>query len=247
MEEAAELSNYLPLSFKSPKEQEYIEFLWDAFETNYTHGKYQFAFLAYHMLTMSFVYFNIWQIKQTEPKDFAMGLIGFGRDIEKSLLEATSPFVFSVVNERSILRFLKLIACDNGKIGTYAKLVDDRNDTAHPNGNIFFSTKAALDTKITEILRVVDEIQDHSRPVIEHCYREFLGRSADPEEREYPDPADQIREVLIRGNYMSQRDIDICLGFDLETLADYDDFKNIRALHEALAKDYKVDDAGGAV
>ncbi|MCZ7624431.1 MAG: hypothetical protein FIA90_10210 [candidate division NC10 bacterium] len=31
---------------------------------------------------MSFVYFNIWQIKQTEPKDFAMGLIGFGRDIE---------------------------------------------------------------------------------------------------------------------------------------------------------------------
>jgi hypothetical protein len=132
MEEAAELSNYLPLSFKTPKEQEYIEFLWDAFETNYTHGKYQFAFLAYHMLTMSFVYFNIWQIKQTEPKDFAMGLIGFGKDIEKSLLEATSPFVFSTVNERSILRFLKLIACDNSKIGTYAKLVDDRNDTAHP-------------------------------------------------------------------------------------------------------------------
>ena len=51
MEEAAELGRYLPLSFKSPKEQEYIEFLWDAFETNYTHGKYQFAFLAYHMLT----------------------------------------------------------------------------------------------------------------------------------------------------------------------------------------------------
>jgi len=64
MDEAAELGDYLRLSFKSPKEQEYIEFLWDAFETNYTHGKYQFAFLAYHMLTMSFVYFNIWQIKQ---------------------------------------------------------------------------------------------------------------------------------------------------------------------------------------
>ena len=39
MEEAAELANYLPLSFKTPKEQEYIAFLWDAFETNYTHGK----------------------------------------------------------------------------------------------------------------------------------------------------------------------------------------------------------------
>ncbi|MEO8350393.1 MAG: hypothetical protein ABI680_01600 [Chthoniobacteraceae bacterium] len=49
MEEAAELGNYLPLSFKNPKEQEYIEFLWDAFETNYTHGKFQFAFLTHHM------------------------------------------------------------------------------------------------------------------------------------------------------------------------------------------------------
>ena len=101
MEEAAELSNYLPLSFKTRSEQDYIAFLWDAFETNYTHGKYQFAFLAYHMLTMSCVYFNIWQIRQTRPEDFEKVLIGFGKDIEKNLLKATSPFVFSSVNERS--------------------------------------------------------------------------------------------------------------------------------------------------
>lgn len=241
MEEAAELGNYLPLSFKSPKEQEYIAFLWDAFETNYTHGKYQFAFLAYHMLTMSFVYFNIWQIKQTEPADFAKGLIGFGKDVEKNLLEATSPFVFSAVNERTILRFLKLIACDNGKIGTYAKLVDDRNHTAHPNGNIFFSTEVALDAKITEILRVVREIEAHSKPLIERCYCEFLVHSADPEEREYIDPVDQIREVLIHGNYMSQRDIDICLGFDVETLKEHAGIDGIRELHKVLSEKYKTD------
>src|SRR5476651_1011176 len=109
MEEATELANYLPLSFRTPKDQEYIEFLWDAFEMNYTNGKYQFAFLAYHMLTMSFIYFNIWQIKQTEPTDFGKGLIGFGKEVEKNLQDATSPFVFSTVNERTILRFLKLI------------------------------------------------------------------------------------------------------------------------------------------
>ena len=247
MEEAAELGNYLPLSFKSPKEQEYIEFLWDAFETNYTHGKYQFAFLAYHMLTMSFVYFNIWQIKQTEPKDFAIGLIGFGKDIEKSLLEATSPFVFSTVNERSILRFLKLIACDNGKIGTYAKLVDDRNATAHPNGNIFFSTQAALDTKITEILRVVDEIQTHSKPVIEHCCREFLTENHDPDERAYPAAADQIREVLIHENYLSQKDIEICLDFAIDSVGTAADYEPMRELHELLREKYGSDDASDAI
>jgi|GEM_PF-7038258 len=39
--------------------------------SNYPHGKYQFAFLAYHMLPMSFICVNIWQIEQTEPGDFA--------------------------------------------------------------------------------------------------------------------------------------------------------------------------------
>lgn len=195
---------------------------------------------------MSFVYFNIWQIKQTTPKDFAMGLIGFGKDIEKSLLDATSPFVFSTVNERSILRFLKLIACDNGKIGTYAKLVDDRNESAHPNGNIFYSTEAALGVKITEILRVVAEIQTHSKPVIEYCYREFLLQNHDPDEREYSDAADQIREVLIHSNYLSQKDIAICLGFDIESLAAESGIEGMRELHAALVETYKLEEANSA-
>src|SRR5438874_341948 len=103
MEEALELGNYLPLSFKTPSEQDYVRFLWDAFETNYKAEKYQFAFLAYHMLTMSFVYFNIWQIKKTVPDDFEKGLIGFGKDFESKIANASSPFVLSTVNERTIL------------------------------------------------------------------------------------------------------------------------------------------------
>jgi hypothetical protein len=247
MEEAAELGNYLPLSFKTPKEQEYVAFLWDAFASNCENQKYQFAFLAYHMLTMSFVYFNIWQIKQNKPKDFGKGLIGFSKDIEKDLLEASSPFVFSTVNERSILRLLKLIECDNGMIGSYAKLVDDRNASAHPNGNIFYSEPSALERKIGEILRVVDEIQRHSKCIIEDCYRQFLLDSHDPEEREYPDTTDQIREVLIHQNYLSQKDIDICTGFDLASLAARPEIDGIRALHEALKSAYEVEDELGAV
>ena len=237
MEEAAELANYLPLSFKSPK-QEYIAFLWDAFQSNYENKKYQFAFLAYHMLTMSFVYFNIWQIKQTEPKDFAMSLIGFRKELEKGLLAATSPFAFSVVPERSILRFLKLIACDNSKIGTYAKLVDDRNESAHPNGNIFFSTQAALDIKITEILRVVDEIQTHSKHIIQRCYYKFLEDNHEPEIREYPDDEDQIREVLNHENYLSQKDIEICAAYDLSPHETQNNFSGIYSLHQSLQQRY---------
>jgi len=242
MEEASELGNYLPLSFKTKSEQEYIQFLWEAFQSNYENEKYQFAFLAYHMLTMSFVYFNIWQIRETQPGDFGKAMVGFNKDQEKELINATSPFTFWRVNESSVMRFLKLIGCDNGKVGSYAALVKERNNTAHTNGNIFFSTQAALDAKIREILHKADEIQVHSAPTIQRCYAQFLVDSNDPDDREYADEVDQIREVLIHGHYMSQKDINICIGFDVETLADDPHIEDMRAMHSVLVKTYSIDD-----
>ena len=46
-----------------------------------------------------------------------------------------------------------------------------------------------------------------SRPVIKHCYRDFLLQNHDPDEREYPAAADQIREVLIHENYLPRNDL----------------------------------------
>ncbi len=147
MEEAAELANYLPLSFKSPEgagvHRVPVGRLRDQLHARQVPVRLPRLPHAHDELRL----LQHLADQADRARDFAKGLIGFGKDIEKSFLEATSPFVFSTVNERSILRFLKLIACDNGKIGTYAKLVDDRNETAHPNGNIFFSTEAALDPR----------------------------------------------------------------------------------------------------
>ena len=53
MDECLKLHYYLPLSFKSPKEQEYAEFRRVAFETNYIDGMYQFAFLSITHLSMT--------------------------------------------------------------------------------------------------------------------------------------------------------------------------------------------------
>ena len=237
MDETFDLADYLPMSFKNPGEQGYISFLWEAFETNYENGKYQFAFLAYHMLMMSFVYFNIWQIREARPDDFEKGLIGFARDDETTLLSATSPFAFSKVNERTILRLFRLIGCDDSRIGNYRKLVDDRNDAAHANGNIFFNTQHEADAQIRQVIRAVEEIQTYSRPVISRRYQEFLLQSHDPEEREYLDAEDQIREVLVHGNYMSRNDIEICINFDLAVL-EGDNREAIEALHNTLRESY---------
>jgi hypothetical protein len=237
MEEAYELLNYLPLSFKSPKEKEYIEFLWDTFKMNYENEKFQFAFLAYHMLAMSSIFFNIWRIKQTNPDGFKNGLIGFGKDIEKTLINGSSPFVFSAVNERTVLRFLKLIDCDNSDIGRYAKLVDYRNDSAHPNGNIYFSNQSNLDEKINEVLRVVAGIHEHSRSIMKSCYLNFLTDNNDPEDWQYSETVDQVREVLIHENYLSQRDVDFCCSIDVKSILDQ--FPRVAELHDVLIVVFK--------
>ncbi len=49
MEEAYKIHDYLPVSYRNPQEQEYVQFLWSSFELNYKEGKYQFAFIAFHI------------------------------------------------------------------------------------------------------------------------------------------------------------------------------------------------------
>jgi len=94
-------------------------------------------------------------------------------------------------------------------------------------------------------LPVRDHPQTRSRPVIEHVYREFLLQNHDPEDREYADAADQIREVLIHENFLSQKDFDICLRFALAGIADRPEIESIRKLHEALRSVYGPDDEHG--
>lgn len=246
IEEATRLETCLPLSYRTTKERDSIRFLWEAFNSNVEHGKYQFAFLAYHMLVMSFVYFNIWQIKLIRPGPFETAMVGFNKDVEKDLMNATSPFVFSAVNERSVLRFLKLIQCDNAKIGTYAKLVDERNDTAHANGNIFFNSEDELARKVRDVLRTVEEIQRHSAPAIREGYKVFLLASQDSEEREYTDDAQQIEEVLVKEFYMSASDIAFCRDYDIRGLADEPGFAAIQTLHQKLGELYPSEEEAEA-
>lgn len=239
MDDALAIRDYLPNSFKNQNDADYIAFLWETFESNYESGKYQFAMLACHMLYMSFVYFSVWQIKLSRPADFANAVIF--QQKEKELLAASSPFTFSEVQERSIFRFLRLVGCEQQHIGQFQKLVDERNEIAHSNGHIFFADQTTADRKIGEILIQMAAIQTHMRPAIHDCLCRFLLESHNPEEREYYDGADQIQEVLIHANYFSQKDIEDCLSFDINTLADEAEFPAIKVLFDTFVTLYSVE------
>lgn len=242
MEEVIELGNYLPLSFNDANEQEYIAFLWNAYENNYTSGTYEFASLALHLLYMSYTSFALWRIRATRERDFQRALIGFWQDAENKLLKAETPFKFyEILKESQIFRFLKLLDCANEQVGEFSKFVRRRNNIAHPSGTVFFNDQAKFDDEISSMLREVVNIHGHMRPVIIELYARFLRESAEPEEREYADPFEEIRINLIGKYYLSQKDVDICVGFDPASIADRPGDDYIRELHQALKAEYGSD------
>lgn len=234
MDAALEIHEYLPLAYPSAGEGEYVRFLWEAFESNYEAGKYQFAILAFHMLYMSYVYFSVWQIKQAQPDDFAKSIIFMKKEEESGLLKASSPFSFSEINERTIFKFLRLAGCENQHIGKFQKLVDQRNEIAHPNGNIFFSDQTTADQRIEEVMQQIRSIQAHMSSVLHSCLLQFLRDSANPNEREIADIEDHVEMSFMHKHYLSRKDIEACIPYDLVEFDDSPFRDEVQALMQVL-------------
>jgi hypothetical protein len=240
MDEALELGSFLPVSFKTRSEEEYLTFLWDAFQSNYASGKYEFASLAFHLLYMSFVSFSIWQIRLAREQDFKNALVGFQSESENMLLDADSPFKFyEKLKESQIFRFLKLIGCTNAHVGEFAKFVKRRNKIAHPSGTVFFNDQTSIDNEISEMMLEVVNIQNHMEPIILEAYGRFLVDSSDVDKREYANSEEEIGANLIHKNYISQKDLEICLTLNIANLSAHKDFVTIQELHDALISIHK--------
>ncbi len=125
IEDAQRIFDYLPLEYKTQSESDYITFLWDAFTVNYEKEKYQFAYIAYHMIFMSYVYFQLAKIYQNKPEDIKNMMVFTGQalqqveDHEKKVRESTSsyppefnPFSLSLEQERSIIGLFISIGCE---------------------------------------------------------------------------------------------------------------------------------------
>ncbi|NLW46503.1 MAG: hypothetical protein GXY86_04090 [Firmicutes bacterium] len=245
MEEAQRIFDYLPIS---PLESEYIQFLWEAFESNVESEKYQFGYIAYHMLFMCFIYYQIAKIYKVDCENCKNLMVFTGKvqnhiDAHESKILAgkdsvIAPLRFSEENERTIMGLFLLIQCNRDEIKRLKNIVDSRNEIAHSNGNIFYKTKESLEEKIDEMLSCIEVIQRKSIPIIEKAYRDFLIESCDPETREFYDDENQISQILIQGNYLSLEDIRIAKECDIAVLSEEAGFDNIQSLDETLNHNY---------
>ncbi|QQR68891.1 MAG: hypothetical protein IPI58_08685 [Alphaproteobacteria bacterium] len=239
MDDALSLYEFLPVSFRNKDEEKYIQFLQNAFEKNYEIGSFEFAGLAFHLLYMSFFCFSVWQIKLARKVDFDKAMVGFTNDTENHLANATTPFDFyEKVKEATIFRFLKLIGCDNQQVGSYSRFVKNRNRMAHPSGTVFFNDGAELDRYLSEVIKELGNIQGHMTPVLHDLMKDFLLHSYDPETRENIGAGDEITANLIHQNYFSQKDIEACLTFDINSLSGHEHFDDIKLLFDDFVKSY---------
>jgi hypothetical protein len=236
MDDAERILDYLPLSYGSTEEGAYIEHLWSAFSSNYQSGYYQFAMLALHMLFMSHVYFTVWQIRLSRPKDLAK-ILTFHRQGDE-LLKASSPYGFNRSSERDIIKLLKLLGCPAQHLGQFARLVTERNSIAHPNGHIFYGDVQSAGRKVNEIVANLEILHVFRKPLIQDCMRQFLICSQKPDQLIYMDESDQIREVLIHRLYLSSHDIRTCLAFDISSLSRHKDFSEMKRLHRYFVDIY---------
>jgi hypothetical protein len=103
---------------------------------------------------------------------------------------------------------------------------------------VFFNDQVSIDAEIAEMMREVAKIQRHMHPVILEVYGRFLAESSDVETREYADDNQEIEVSLIHRNYISPKDIEVCLTYDLVPLSADARFSNIEALHQSLRRMY---------
>lgn len=250
MEEAQRIFDYLPLL---PPDDEYIRFLWETFESNYQNDKYQFAYIAYHMLFMSFIYYQIAKIYLTE-NDICRDLMTFTGKVQEHIdnherkkadgkeSDLAPLQKFSLENERTIMGLFISIGCTREEIKSMKTIVDGRNSIAHSNGNIFYKTKESLEGKINEMLTCVEVIQVKSKRIIEKSFHAFLIKSQNPDEREFLDDESQIKEIFVHGNYLSLEDIKIAKKYDISVLINQAGYANIRSLAQSLSDLYKEEE-----
>ena len=234
MDEAFRLRRYLSVSFRNVRHIQYVNHLWDSFEMNYENGSYSFAGLSVHLLFMISVYCKLWQIRIRYADEFEDLTRNLRDDVRREVKRSTTPFGYSLINEKRAFEYMKIIQCCEHTIKEFKNLVDTRNGISHANGAIMFETRDDLDDHIETVVHSMDRIQSLADPLIESLYIDFPNATVLTDEPEYLEPEDQVREIFIYDNHLSLRDIETCLGIELAPMNMDEQFAEIRSLHRNL-------------
>ena len=158
-EQIYKINKFLPQLFQDDSEKKYIEALQLALETSYKNGLYQFAYIQYHMIFMSVLYFVALKISWMHKEEFdkviyylSKGNINTFYDSKNTRNGKIYFGSFALISESDFFLILRIIGMDDDMLGRLRPFVETRNKFAHANGNMMITTEKTFIEKIEEYL-----------------------------------------------------------------------------------------------
>lgn len=133
------LNMYLPIDFADEENNEYRQYLIETFKENCEKEKYQFALMAFHMMFMSFLYKEFWELKT-----FSYSTVEQLCNNNGKFKEIKQMFDASIIPEQTVIdQYLSLFSWHVNKKNTVKALVDTRDKCAHASGFIQYQKNDA--------------------------------------------------------------------------------------------------------
>jgi hypothetical protein len=170
---------FLPIN---PSDEEdvinYIRNVTNIISINYKYEQYQFAYFGIHLLLMTYIYCTAWKISQIEPERYRDAIVFArsyaGRENDLKIEEVGSIFSYSLIPEKDIAKFFKIIDLDKSQVKRINDLVSERDFMAHATGQFEIVTEEIFSAKAKNMLLVFEGIHRCMIRQIRKWYSEVL-------------------------------------------------------------------------
>lgn len=247
-DELYKILEYLPEEFLDESEEKYIDALMLAAQTSYENGLYQFAYVQYHMLFMTAVYYVLLKVSTLYPDEFEKALFYLLKDRLPEFRKASNTKngklyfgSFAIINESDVFMLLRVIGLNNSLLGELKKLVEERNRYAHANGQLQLTSDELFMEAINTYNSKIQKVANLLRPSLADFYIRTITAPDfyDPEVRSYLDPDEQIIQEFIKAYSLSQNELNWLRKIKLSAFDACDGAEEIKTLHRALIHYYR--------
>jgi len=203
-----QILSYLPIKFADAEVNEFIEYFKKASLENFEKEKYQFSFIAFHILYMTFIYKTKWFLKQQGNSDIESILQNFVRQNRGTVFNTL--FDLSQFKEKiSLEKLLKSLSFHVNDIGICKNHVEVRNNCSHASGRIYYKKQSKVEHYIDEEIEFVEKIHNKIIPEVKKLFNDYLENDWD-----MPIQLGYIRSWIIE-NHLSKKDLEILTEFEL--------------------------------
>ena len=173
----SEIKEYLPINYNNSDNNEYINYLIDACDKNSLMEKDQFAYIAFHMLYMSYIFKVVWQSNQINHLSIQNRLNNY----QNRLGNYESPFDISFLPEKETIQILRCFGFHINKISQFALPIDNRDHCAHASGFIQYKKNDIIQLSNQE-LNHIKTIQDKLPTMLANLFEDFFTKNFKPDD-----------------------------------------------------------------